>query len=831
MRDQFQRGDSRIPLLGSPAQLRSALGLSPSPPRSPAQHSPRSAVSTTIFRTCAFIAALVIVNAILAGIILSAVNSFSGSNNKLVQPPGPHGSPPGYSTFVRTGQTADSALVQPEAALYAGAPEGEESRRDGFGKPLWWPRVFGVTAPAQQPSAAGASSEASNASLLDSGSAGWDYSPKEEQEALTSAVSSPDHHEQLAGEWETASNSSWITQVEELYMEDDLTDNAPAASAAPEEEPIPKGMKPTTASPRPAAAPETSTPSAAEHTLGGQNPAASAGSREHGSETSPDAAPAEAASPAPASEGSVATDEPAMLSRAVGGGAIFVSEATLPWEHLAEASMDEEAEALALQQEALIEQEQAVGEGSEVEAFGERYSSGDVAGSFIGSVQTAPALAPAPTPAPEHAPDPCAAALNIPKVAIMFLSKAELFHESSWALWFQHAAGLLPVSALQATSYVGKNGSASCDEERVRLAQRWCSPAAQGSGVLQRQHLFNVYIHPLPDYGYFPEESIFRGREIEDRIQVSWGAHELVLAARNLLRAAIRDPLNQKFVLLSESGVPLYPPATVYSQLMVEDKSRIDSCGIGRTDPWRFSGRMGWKLREHWRKSSQWFAVTRKHAQLVLEDTHILDLFQRYCQNAWDNDVNRWRDCFSDEHYMPSLLAYLQLGHETDCVGRLVGVDWSQGGAHPRSYSVQDVNPDKMVSLRLWANKCDDQEAIRSSAGQFVYEADLQQLGSSPGACGGPGGYNGTALGYDCPLFARKFPRETASAVYNLFRSCTTGLNITNAGLCAEGAAEIGDQRVGNEHLARRELGEGSRKMLVKGRAVVPPWQEEQDWL
>ena len=35
------------------------------------------------------------------------------------------------------------------------------------------------------------------------------------------------------------------------------------------------------------------------------------------------------------------------------------------------------------------------------------------------------------------------------QVAIMFLSKAELFHESSWALWFQHAAGLLPVSVLR----------------------------------------------------------------------------------------------------------------------------------------------------------------------------------------------------------------------------------------------------------------------------------------------------------------------------------------------------------------------------------------------
>jgi hypothetical protein len=50
---------------------------------------------------------------------------------------------------------------------------------------------------------------------------------------------------------------------------------------------------------------------------------------------------------------------------------------------------------------------------------------------------------------------------------------------------------------------------------------------------------------------------------------------------------------------------------------------------------------MGWALREHWRKSSQWFALSRKHVQIILDDTHILDLFQHYCQSAWDNDLNR----------------------------------------------------------------------------------------------------------------------------------------------------------------------------------------------
>ena len=43
--------------------------------------------------------------------------------------------------------------------------------------------------------------------------------------------------------------------------------------------------------------------------------------------------------------------------------------------------------------------------------------------------------------------------------------------------------------------------------------------------MLQRQHLFSVYLHPLPDFGSFPEESIFHGREIQERIQVCDSLH------------------------------------------------------------------------------------------------------------------------------------------------------------------------------------------------------------------------------------------------------------------------------------------------------------------
>jgi hypothetical protein len=56
--------------------------------------------------------------------------------------------------------------------------------------------------------------------------------------------------------------------------------------------------------------------------------------------------------------------------------------------------------------------------------------------------------------------------------------------------------------------------------------------------------------------------------------------------------------------------------------------------------------------------------------------------------------VCRERDCYADEHYMASLLAYLQMGDETDCAGFLVNVSWKNGGAHPYAYSLGEISPD-----------------------------------------------------------------------------------------------------------------------------------------
>ena len=76
-----------------------------------------------------------------------------------------------------------------------------------------------------------------------------------------------------------------------------------------------------------------------------------------------------------------------------------------------------------------------------------------------------------------------------------------------------------PFTILESHDICAGDAEAQCSAERLQLAQQYCSDP-QSVAVLQRQHLFSVYMHPLPGFGAFPEESIFHGREIQDRIQV-----------------------------------------------------------------------------------------------------------------------------------------------------------------------------------------------------------------------------------------------------------------------------------------------------------------------
>ncbi len=229
----------------------------------------------------------------------------------------------------------------------------------------------------------------------------------------------------------------------------------------------------------------------------------------------------------------------------------------------------------------------------------------------------------------------------------------------------------------------------------------------------------------------------------------------------------------------------------------------------------------------HWRKSSQWFVLTRPHAALAIADDHVQEIFRRYC---YSNHTHGLPLCVSDEHFLPSLLASYGLDDETDCQGLGHYADWSLGGWHPRSLTAADVASGRLPTLLQssgaagWRcgqsrrkgadSSCDAHAAIISAISQFHVapvsnsvdassnvtlkhtaatakglatnsrSAD-NSIGSSRrmhtgriaahvqnDAASKAGQHGYQRLGYDCALFARKFPESVVNRTLAMALSC-----------------------------------------------------------
>jgi hypothetical protein len=287
-------------------------------------------------------------------------------------------------------------------------------------------------------------------------------------------------------------------------------------------------------------------------------------------------------------------------------------------------------------------------EGADADGYGE-------------SAEPRPAPPRAAAAALARAPDACAAALELPQVALLFLTRGAMPHEAAWREWFRAAAGRAPAAALAAAACAGG--------PRWEAARAACAggadltdPAADPLDAIARQSLFDVWVHPPPTFPGFPPGSLFAGRELPPALRTAthWGTHSLVDAARALLAAALTNPRAQKFVLLSESDLPLYHPAALHAQLAGEPRSRVNACNASAwaRDEYRFrpdmaAAGLAWPT---WRKSWQWWALARRHAAAVVDDAVVDAAFRATCRPRWD--AGAWcarRVCYSDEHYVPTV--------------------------------------------------------------------------------------------------------------------------------------------------------------------------------
>ena len=72
----------------------------------------------------------------------------------------------------------------------------------------------------------------------------------------------------------------------------------------------------------------------------------------------------------------------------------------------------------------------------------------------------------------------------------------------------------------------------------------------------------NIYMHPKDGKKV---KSFFKDYIIDNITDTSWGRISIVKAMNNLLKAAIKDGTNQKFIFVSESCLPLINSNIVFS--------------------------------------------------------------------------------------------------------------------------------------------------------------------------------------------------------------------------------------------------------------------------
>ncbi|XP_078440773.1 glycosyltransferase BC10-like [Wolffia australiana] len=208
--------------------------------------------------------------------------------------------------------------------------------------------------------------------------------------------------------------------------------------------------------------------------------------------------------------------------------------------------------------------------------------------------------------------------------------------------------------------------------------------------------LFSVYVHAFPGYRLnVSETSPFYGRQIPSQ-GVSWGSISLLDAERRLLANALLDFSNERFVLLSESCIPVFNFSTVHQYLVNSEQSYVESYvdpsdhGRGRylrrmaPDIWHYQ----------WRKGSEWFEMNRHVAVKIVSETKYYAVFRKYCRPS----------CYPDEHYIATFLNMFDPG--TNSNRSVTWVDWSTRGPHPALFGRREVNETFIRFIRNNGTSC-----------------------------------------------------------------------------------------------------------------------------
>ena len=152
--------------------------------------------------------------------------------------------------------------------------------------------------------------------------------------------------------------------------------------------------------------------------------------------------------------------------------------------------------------------------------------------------------------------------------------------------------------------------------ECEQLWERWLKSHPDGDK-------FTLYVHSKFDFQVESDFLHSRINVLADPVPTEWAGFSLVEATYRLFMAAANDPQNYKYVLLSNTCIPVKPPNYIWKFLTANNLSYIFECQ--KTQRWpRYLSLRKFIPYEKIAKHSQWIILVREHMDLINEHFSII---------------------------------------------------------------------------------------------------------------------------------------------------------------------------------------------------------------
>ena len=218
----------------------------------------------------------------------------------------------------------------------------------------------------------------------------------------------------------------------------------------------------------------------------------------------------------------------------------------------------------------------------------------------------------------------------------------------------------------------------------------------------------SIYCHAKEPYAI--TDKLLKENIIPEYMETCWGCINVVEANIILMKNALKDPQNKKFMLVSESCAPIVSFNTFYNTIMKDDKSRVGIHKIN-SSPDRFNAIVNpeFKKEQFIKHSGQGCIFNRKHAQMLVDSLPKLE---------------NWKtmSCV-DEHYNGNILLTMDKDFDSNNSNIKTTFDiWQKEDLNLSTINDDDLQTDSYILLKKVSNKAIDN--MRSNGFLFIRKID-----------------------------------------------------------------------------------------------------------